>query len=156
MYRKCYPNITETFEYNEQLNLLYEISDLTSIGGKLKYYRLKANLLQEDLATLSGIHVCTIKRFENNQVLPELETCRKLGEAIGINPSLLYDEYLSFIDSDYSTIIKRLRKEFNLTQDTFAQMLGISKKTLSFWERAAAYPSKASYETLSKYIKMSP
>ena len=155
VHSKCYPNITETFEYNEQFDLPTE-SDLTTIGGKLKYYRLKANLLQKDLAIISGIHVCTIKRFENNQIIPELETCDKLAAALKIHTSLLYDDYLAFISSNYSSKIKSIRNTLNLKQDAFAKILGVSKKTLSCWERSANYPSKASYETLSKYIKMSP
>ena len=156
IHSKCYLNITETFEYSEKLNLVSEESDLSTIGSKLKHYRLKANMLQEDLARISGIHTCTIKRFENNQVTPELETCNKLAVALQLNPSLLYDDYLLFIASDYSSTIKSLRKQINLKQDAFARLLGISKKTLSSWERSVTYPSKASYETLLKYIKESP
>lgn len=131
-------------------------SDLTTLGGKLKYYRQKANMLQKDLASISDINVCTIKRFENNYTIPELETCNKLATALKITPSLLYDDYLSFIASNYSFKIKSIRKKLNLKQDDFAEILGISKKTLSCWERSISYPSKSSYETLSKYIKMSP
>lgn len=113
-------------------------------------------MFQEELAALSGINVCTIKRFENNKIIPELGTCTKLAAALKINPSLLYDDYLAFISSDYSSKIKSIRKTLNLKQDAFAKILGVSKKALSCWERSANYPNKASYETLSKYIKMSP
>lgn len=109
-------------------------------------------MLQEELATTAGIDVCTIKRLENNYVLPTLETCKKISAALNIPTDLIYNDYLSFIDSDYSTFLKTLRKKLNLTQPQLANALGLTKKTISFWERKVAFPSPENYKLLREYI----
>lgn len=154
MYRKCNSIITETFEHSEILDLPTEVPDMTTIGGRLKYYRLEANLLQEDLSLLSGIHVSTIKRFENNKITPDINTCKKIAAALDINTDLLYDDYLQFITSEYPNIIKAYRKTTNLTQQQLADILNTSKKTVSCWERKAQYPSKPMYEYIKQLINI--
>lgn len=147
-HRKYYPNKTETFTHCSNLDLLKTTSDLETIGGKLKYFRKSKGLLQEDLANLANIHVCTIKRLENNYILPNLETCHKLASALNIPANLIYNEYLSFIDRDYSTFLKQLRKTLKLTQPQLANKLGVTKKTISSWERRASFPSQENYKLL--------
>lgn len=149
---KYNPIIMETFEHSEKLELIVETDAFTTTGERLKFYRLKAKLTQDELAKASNMSVCTIKRFESNKRAPNASTCQRLANALNIDINLLYDEHLKFISNDYSTHIKAYRKSANLTQQQLADILNISKKTLSCWERKAQYPSKQMYKRINELI----
>ncbi|ABO49531.1 helix-turn-helix domain protein [Desulforamulus reducens MI-1] len=134
------------------MDILKSLTDLNSVGGRIRYYRLAHGLLQEDVATKAGIDVCTVKRYENNQREESLEICNKIAEAIGIDPKLLYDEYLSFTASDYGKRIKSSRIKLNLTQQDFGQLLGVHRKTVVCWEKARKKPLREHYLLLAKFL----
>ena len=100
------------------------------------------------LSKICNISVCTIKRIENNQNDPDINTCKILATGLNINVDILYDAYQKFIISDYASSIKKYRKNTNLTQQQLADKLCISKKTLSCWERRTQYPSRQMYSTI--------
>ncbi|WP_141131273.1 helix-turn-helix domain-containing protein [Anaerovirgula multivorans] len=127
--------------------------DSSTVGGKIKYYRLLNGLLQEDLCFKSGLNRTTIIRYENDQVIHSLEICNKIAEALEIDPFLLYDEYLAFIASDYGLKIRRFRNKNNLTQIDLGQALGVHKKTISRWEKEKIYPTRENYLIFKEYIK---
>lgn len=131
--------------------MLATTSDLSTIGGRIRYYRIANNLSQEDVATKADIDACTIKRYENNQVLHSLETCNKIADAIGVNPLLIYDEYLIFISSDYGKLIRSTRKNLNLTQSQFSTLMGVHRKTITRWEKKISWPSRKFYSYLIKF-----
>lgn len=152
MHRECYINTTETFEHNEKIELTNSILEQNTTINQLKFYRLKAHMTQQELAKTSNISVCTIKRLENNKTAPDVKTYKKIAVALDIDVDLLYDDYLKFITSDYSSIIKAYRKTSNLTQQQLADILGTSIKTISCWERQAQYPSKQMHECINQLI----
>ncbi|WDV48144.1 helix-turn-helix transcriptional regulator [Clostridiaceae bacterium M8S5] len=102
-----------------------DTSDFTTVGSKIKYYRLLKGKTQEALSNLTGIDRTTIIRYENNQLLHSLELCNKIAEALCINPFPLYDDYLAFIASDFGGKIKKFRKSKNLTQKELGHMIGV-------------------------------
>ncbi len=141
-----------TFSHTDNMNLLEAAADHLSIGGKVRYYRKYRKLKQEELSKITSIDVCTIKRIESNKSNPTIETCKKIAKALNIPPSFIYDEYLAFIDSNYPSFLKNIRKKLSLTQDQFAEYMGVSKKTISFWERKASYPKHENYTRLQEYL----
>jgi len=42
--------------------------------------------------------------------------------------------------ADFSINLKRLRKSANLSQDSLAEQLSVSRQTISSWERGKSYP----------------
>jgi transcriptional regulator with XRE-family HTH domain len=42
--------------------------------------------------------------------------------------------------SDFSTNLKKLRKKENMSQDSLAEQLNVSRQTVSSWERGKSYP----------------
>lgn len=56
------------------------------IGDKLRDFRKRALLTQEQLAERSGVGITTIVRIERNQVEPHARTIRKLAEALDLEP----------------------------------------------------------------------
>ena len=57
------------------------------IGDKLRDFRKRALLTQEQLAERSGVGITTIVRIERNQVEPHARTIRKLAEALAVHPT---------------------------------------------------------------------
>ena len=42
--------------------------------------------------------------------------------------------------SDFSANLKGLRKQANMSQDSLAEQLSVSRQTVSSWERGKSYP----------------
>ena len=53
------------------------------------------------------------------------------------------------------TQIEQLRKQSNMSQEQLAELLGISRQTVSEWERGIAYPSVEKLLFLSKIFNVS-
>ena len=51
--------------------------------------------------------------------------------------------------------IKRLRKERNLTQEEFAQVLGVSYQSVSRWENNTCYPDIELIPVIAEYFCVS-
>lgn len=134
------------------MDILISLADLNSVGGRIRYYRLAQGLLQDDVATRAGIDVCTVKRYENNQREESLEMCNKIAEAIGVDPRLIYDDYLSFTAFDYGKKIKSCRVRINLNQQAFGELLGVHRKTVSRWEKGLKRPLREHYLLLLKHL----
>ena len=68
---------------------------------KLKEYRMKKGLTQQELADLINVHRVTIAEYESNRVEPTLDKIIKISIALDITPNDLigYNEtYKSFTD----------------------------------------------------------
>lgn len=53
---------------------------------KLKEFRLKLFLSQEDLALKAGVAPVTVNRLEKGHHKPKFQTIRKLAEALEVEP----------------------------------------------------------------------
>lgn len=51
--------------------------------------------------------------------------------------------------------LKNYRKEFNLSQETLAEVIHVSRQTISNWENDKSYPDIQSLILLSEYFKVS-
>lgn len=152
-YGESHTTSTETFSYVTHLNYLLSTADLTTIGGKIRYYRESKGLLLEDLSKLSNIHLYNLQKLETNKSIPTLETCDKLAKALNIPNHLIYNEYMIFITSDYPSQIKNLRSKLKLTQAQFAKQIGTERKRVSYWERGLQSPSPKYYEVLKSLLQ---
>ncbi|HEX3029694.1 MAG TPA: helix-turn-helix transcriptional regulator, partial [Clostridia bacterium] len=120
---------------------------MSTIGDRIKHYRLMKGLKQKDIYEKIGIDKSTYIRYESKAVAGlELELCNKICNAIGIEPELVYDEYLSFIASDYGTTIRDFREKHKLTHKKFGTLIGIHPKVTGRWEKGKSKPTRASYE----------
>jgi len=133
--------------------MLKAISDLSTIGSRIKYYRILNNFTQEDLAIKSGLDRCTINRYENNLVNHSLDIINQISKSLKIKPSIIYDDYLEFISSNYSNRIKLLRMNLKLTQKDLANILKVHQKTISSWEKQVSYPTRHNY---MKMVEINP
>lgn len=148
----CYPLTTETSYYQDTVNLLDSQSDLSTIGGRIKYYRLQLGLRQKDLSLITEIDRGVIIDYENNFVPHTLETCTRIAEGLKIDPLLILDDYLTFLAADFGSKILSIRKNLKLTQKEFAKLIGVIQSTISSWEKNENCPSRANFERIKKYI----
>ena len=128
--------------------MLQGISDLSSIGSRIKYYRLLNNLSQEELAVKSSIDRATIIRYENNSVNHSIDIIDKISKSLKIVPSIIYDDYFKFISNNYGDKIKQIRRKLNLTQKEFGEILNVNRKTISRWEKKESFPARQNYMKL--------
>ena len=68
----------------------------TDIGGKIKYYRKKLDLSQEELALKAGLYPAYLGKLERNEKNPTIETMDKIITAVGIS----YTEFFSDIQDN--------------------------------------------------------
>ena len=60
-----------------------------SFGDRLKEARIKARMSQVDLSNKSKIPKTMLSRYENNHILPSIQTLRKISKALGESVSAL-------------------------------------------------------------------
>ncbi|MFA5778805.1 MAG: helix-turn-helix transcriptional regulator [Elusimicrobiota bacterium] len=53
-----------------------------TFSEKIRYFRIKNNLLQKDLAKILGLNVATICRYERARTHPDSEIIRKLSRIL--------------------------------------------------------------------------
>jgi len=75
-------NIIDFMEYNDLLR---------NFGIKLKYYRIKRNLTQEQLAEIMGSDIRYISNVECGKRNITFKTLSKLSEALNIDIHSLFD-----------------------------------------------------------------
>ena len=63
-----------------------------SFGSRLKAFRKKAGLTQEDLADVLGLSYMTIRRWEAGKVTPRLEEIKAIAKALGVSESDLLND----------------------------------------------------------------
>jgi transcriptional regulator with XRE-family HTH domain len=153
MHRKCYTYTTETF-YAHNVDILKRDSDFTTVGGRIRYHRLKQGLTMDKLAKMAGLSKSLLIRYENNRVPQTLGACNAIATMLQTEPNLIYDDYLRFIASDYSEIIRQARVKEGLSQLALGCILSITKKTVGRWERGCLTPNRSSYLKLSSYLHL--
>ena len=139
----------ETFNHNQ--SMLKGISDLSTIGSRIKYYRLLNNFTQEELADKSGLDRTTIIRYENDLVNHSIDIVDKICKVFEIEPFTIYDDYLKFISDDYGSKIRNLRMDLGLSQKELGKMLGIHRKTVLKWENKNVFLSRKNYIRLIEF-----
>lgn len=58
---------------------------MLTIGDRIKYFRKRRSLTQAELADITGIHPVSIRKYETNKMLPQLQQIEKIAEALGVN-----------------------------------------------------------------------
>lgn len=122
---------------NSLIHIAVPIKELplnATLGDKIKFYRFKNNITQEQLAVMLKIGLGTLKKYENETLYPTLKVLNCMAEIFEISPYLLYDEYNCFLAYPSEKKILEYRKKNNLTKDELAKKLNVTTKTIRFWE----------------------
>lgn len=116
--------------------------------GYLRYYRLRKSLTTKQVAEAIGSVPAMI-----NQHPISHDTAVLLADILGIDVSLLFDEFATFIATPYANKLKRIRSEMNLNQREFAEINGITPNYYYKLEEGARRPSRKLYHQIMKSIK---
>ncbi|MGB9791757.1 MAG: recombinase family protein [Thermacetogeniaceae bacterium] len=109
-------------------------------GGRIRLLRLTRGLTIEKLAEMTGLSSNTISKIEKGAHTPTITHLRAIAEAL--NSSVAYlGCFENLPESTWAEKVKKLRMMKGLTQQEFADMLGINVKTLRNWERGIKQPS---------------
>jgi len=127
--------------------------DNLTIPEKLKYYRHRENLHQEDIAHYLGIERTSYWGYENRELkYYPFEVMLRLSERYEVDLYDLVDNYHIFIYNNQGENIKRIRKELgNITQIKLSQILGVNLGVIKHLEQNKVRISKRNYNKLMNY-----
>lgn len=134
----------------ERYMLLYKSAvELSSTAEKLKYFRYKNFLYQEQVAELVGLDRSTYSYYEDcSRKFYSFEILEKIAHLYSVPITELLDDYTLFLYNGQGQAIKTFRKKRGFTQQTFADYLNVSKTTIRKWEKEVVHISKEYYQKL--------
>ena len=125
----------------------------TTPGQYLKYHRTFQGLTTRELAEKVGIVPATLVLYENDRHPIKHDIAVALANTLGIDRNRLLDEYTTFVDYPYSSLLKKVRHELSLTQMQMAEVIGIGQTTYSGWEREARVPRRKEHDKILAALK---
>jgi len=94
---------------------------------------------------------CTLESLDNDFLKPEI--LESICNTSSLPLSIFYDNYYSFIFSDYPIKILQWRQIKKISQKKAAKILKISPVDICDWERKISYPSRYQFIKLQEVIK---
>ena len=124
-----------------------------SIHEKMKFYRYKKNLVQDEVADIIGIQRSNYSMYEEgNRGYYPYDMANKLCELFEIDLNDLVDDYHIFSYNDPSSKVKQIRKELgNISQDELAKRINIDVQVISNCERRIHLIQRKFYDSLMNY-----
>ena len=113
----------ECEKYNLIITNPYE---LENINEKIRCFRLRESLYQEDIAKRIGIDRTTYISYEKGLRIYPIEVMTKLSDIYNVDLDVLLDDYHRFIYFNQGKNIKSIRKELGMNQKELAESLGVS------------------------------
>lgn len=62
---------------------------MKTIGERIKYFRKKRKMTQEQLAELTGIHPVSIRKYETNKMQPQIEQIERIAATLQVNANAI-------------------------------------------------------------------
>jgi transcriptional regulator with XRE-family HTH domain len=112
-----------------------------NFGEQLKEIRTSKGLTQNELSDKSGIALRTVQRMERNEGKPSLYSMNAIGDALGVNLTLLYAP-------DDET------EKRNIMESTDVQLWAIAKKRAKFKRGLGAYSVVIPFLWIIWYLTM--
>lgn len=108
------------------------------------------NQSQKELADAIGITSWGIANYEKGFNDIFYDDALKIAQVLKIDSQNLLDEYGFFCQPGYGLRIKKLREAYKLSQNRFAEQLGVSRHTISIWEIEYKnhHPNRTIYDKL--------
>lgn len=89
------------------------MQDQSSIAYKIRKYRKEKNMSQDELSTLSGINISTIKKYESGARNPKPDQLLKITNALGISINAFMEFELTTI-SDVISLLMRMDEQTDM------------------------------------------
>ena len=122
-------------------------------GHDRKCQRTCNGLTKRELAEKCGIVHATMVLYENEGHPIKHDIAVARANTLGIDRNRLLDEYTTFVDYPYSSLLKKVRHELSLTQMQMAEVIGIGQTTYSGWEREARVPRRKEHDKILAALK---
>ena len=130
-----------------------EPDKLRTIGEKLRWYRLKHDLMQKECADIMQVNRKSYAGYEENSIeYVPLDKLSRLAAYYHIEMAEMLDHYHLFLLRKQGVQIKSLRKKLHMTQTEFAGYYHIPIGTLKNWETGRTRMPKLYYIRFSEEL----
>ena len=142
----------EKIAYALKINILNLLEGTTSeTENLLKYYRIKKNVTLQELSEKTEIHVSSLEKYENGEILIPSSKIKKIGEALNIMEWVY--PLISF-PATYGDLITNARGKKKMSPQKLAEGIGISKDELLLMEENAIKPTKRIINDMAAFMKI--
>ena len=126
--------------------VLSQLEVTNRLAHEIKRRRLMLGITQRSLAHIIGSNFNSVCRWEKGKASPRIQMLPKIAKALHVNEmELLYpsdDEYPeSKLNEKIVQEIKRLRLSRKITQEEFAEQVGVTWSTVARWETGEVAPA---------------
>lgn len=122
---------------------------------QLEYHRNAKGISKAQLGKLIGVPTGEIVNYEKQFQEIYYEKAIKLADVLDMDVNLLLDDYTTFVTKGYGQRIKEIRGALGYSQNKFAELIGVSRCTVSLWE--VEYhnhrPSRENYRKIISHIE---
>lgn len=141
----CAPNVADIKNFQLEFNEKTE-----SVSAKLKFYRLKTGLTQNEVAAYLGLDRKTYARYESNsRTYYPPDVIDKLCVLFNIGAYEILDPYNRFIYDGQARNLKLLREKLKITQAQLAAALGVPTARVKKWEQSVCRMPELIWERLT-------
>ncbi|MDD5657983.1 MAG: helix-turn-helix transcriptional regulator [Elusimicrobia bacterium] len=134
-------------------------SQNTPLGGRLRFLRKRQGLTQSGLSRRTGISPATICKLERGGETTHPEIVGKLLAYFGRDVMEAFPEGTDAVNElipvkDFGSWLRNLRVRQGLQQAELAEMLGVSKASMSAYEQNQTKPRNGVLKRLRKVLKL--
>ena len=133
---------------------------------KLKVFRKKKGLTQQEVADLVHVDRVRITNWENGKREPNFENLSMLACIFDVSIDFLLSEYLEISKETYlklkeekknlfSVRLKELRLQHGFSQEELAEQIGIKQNSYSDWENGKCKPNYEKLEKIADFFGVS-
>ena len=131
------------------------------LGERLSQLRKEAQIKAEELAAGVGVKVRMVYLYEKNSAKPSFDVLVKTADYFGVSLDYLIgrsdDPRINEFRKKPSLAerLKTLRKEKNITQEEFADVMKVSSRAVRFYEAGKREPTFSSLTAIADYFGVS-
>ena len=132
-------------------NLQYRrLEDIPTTAEKLRWLRCQRNLFQVEVANYAGLRRSTYVGYEEGvRDSYPMDKLAKIAALFGVPVDDLLDEYNDFLTRQAEEV-RVIRKGLGLSQEQFAEVLGVSESAVRRWESGRAKMTKGMWERVGR------
>lgn len=129
--------------------------DLSKVSGRLRFHRIQNGVSCSELDKHLGFTKGSYRRsFESPAHEPSgLIKVKQICEYLHISKEDVFDDYLRFLDSDFSAALLSARKRLGYTQKEMARMIGVNRSVYQDWEKGRKAPGRRSWGKIGRILK---
>ena len=121
--------------------------DLSKVSGRLQYHRIQNGVSCSELDKHLGFTKGSYRRsFESPAHEPsDVAKVKQICEYLHVSKEEVFDDYLRFLESDFSTALLSARKRLGYTQKEMAGKIGVNRSVYQDWEKGRKAPTRRSW-----------